>query len=105
MYVKPFAVVLGCSLGINASAFARVTSTAEQRPQEFASAKAGAPAPHRGIRVRAPERASQADLERYGARESASPGARNYEGGDAVIVISASAATVILAVVLLIVLL
>jgi hypothetical protein len=42
---------------------------------------------------------------RYSARQTASPQAKNYQGGDATIVIGASTLTVILAVVLLVVLL
>jgi hypothetical protein len=53
----------------------------------------------------APRPASSADRMSYATREAASPNAKNYKGGDAVVVIGASTATVILAVVLLIVLL
>jgi hypothetical protein len=51
-----------------------------------------------------PRVGSSADEARYAAREAASPGAKNYNGGDAVIVISASAAVLILAIVLIVVL-
>src|SRR2546430_1618641 len=48
----------------------------------------------------APMPASSADRMSYATREAASPDAKNYKGGDAVVVIGASTATVILAVVL-----
>ena len=59
----------------------------------------------RGTSPVAPRPASSADRMSYAAREAATPDAKNYKGGDAVVVIGASTATVILAVVLLIVLL
>jgi hypothetical protein len=50
-------------------------------------------------------RATGVERSRYAAREAASPEARQYRGGDDVVIISASALAVVLAVVLLIVLL
>jgi hypothetical protein len=52
-----------------------------------------------------PRAMSPADAERYAARAANNPKARQFRGGDAVVIISASALAVILAVVLLIVLL
>jgi len=49
-------------------------------------------------------KASSDDLSRYAARDAASPDAKNYRGGDTV-VIGATAATAILAVLLLVILL
>lgn len=54
--------------------------------------------------ARTPRPASSADRSNYAARESASPDAQQYQGGDSVVVIGASTATVILAVILLVVL-
>jgi hypothetical protein len=54
--------------------------------------------------ARAPRSASEADRNNYAARESASPEAKVYQGGDSVVVIGASTVTVILAVILLVVL-
>jgi hypothetical protein len=54
---------------------------------------------------RAPAAGTQGEILRYRAREAASPNAKNYEGGDRVIVIGATTATIVLAVVLLVVLL
>ena len=45
------------------------------------------------------------DAERYAARQAKDQKARNYRGGDAVVVIGAGTATIILAVILLIILL
>ena len=58
----------------------------------------------RGDAARAPRAASNTDRATYAARESASPEAQAYQGGDGVVVIGASTATVILAVILLVVL-
>ena len=52
-----------------------------------------------------PRPISSADRARYAEREAASPGAKRYQGGDAVIVISATALAVILLVVILLVVL
>jgi len=52
-----------------------------------------------------PRALSSADRARYAQRESASPAAKRYRGGDAVIYISATAAVIIVAVILLIILL
>ncbi len=103
MDLKPSALFVACSLALSAPAFANEPSVTSRTDQH--TAKAAAPAPQRGAIARAPQRASDADMKRYSAREGASPGARNYEGGDATIVIGASAATIILAVILLVVLL
>src|SRR6185436_4256910 len=49
---------------------------------------------------------SSADRARYAARDAATPGAKNYRGGDDVVIgIGATTATVVLAVILLVVLL
>lgn len=53
----------------------------------------------------APRAMSAADAERYAARAANNQKARQFRGGDAVVIISASALAVILAVVLIIVLL
>jgi hypothetical protein len=50
-------------------------------------------------------RATPAERSRYAAREAASPEARQYRGGSAVIIISAGALALVLAIVLLVVLL
>ena len=52
-----------------------------------------------------PRAMSSADAERYAARAANNQKARQFRGGDAVVIISASALAVILAVVLIIVLL
>ena len=54
--------------------------------------------------ARTPRAASSADRSNYATRESASPDAQQYQGGDSVVVIGASTVTVILAVILLVVL-
>jgi hypothetical protein len=53
----------------------------------------------------APRTASSADRANYAAKEAQSPGAKNYKGGDDVVVISAGTTALILGIVLLIVLL
>jgi hypothetical protein len=77
----------------------------EARPvAEPAPTTAGTTAPeHRAPPARA--RATVSERSRYAAREAASPEARQYRGGDDVVIISASALAVVLAVVLLVVLL
>lgn len=50
-------------------------------------------------------RATPSERSRYAAREAASPEAKQYRGGDDVVIISASALAVVLAVVLLVILL
>jgi len=75
------------------------------RSNERPTPNAEAQTTPRGSSPVAPKPASSADRQSYATREAASPDAKNYKGGDAVVVIGASTATVILAVVLLIVLL
>jgi hypothetical protein len=53
----------------------------------------------------APRVASRAERANYAAREAASPDAKNYKGGDDVIVIGAGTTALILGIVLLVVLL
>ena len=53
----------------------------------------------------APRTASSADRSRFAAKEAASPGAKNYKGGDDVVIISAGTTALILGIVLLVILL
>jgi len=57
------------------------------------------------VRSPAAARATRSERSRYAAREAASPEAKQYRGGDDVVIISAGAVALVLAVVLLVVLL
>ena len=95
-----YALVLGASVSLApAVSFASVTSheTATHR-QSTTLAAPSAASESTGAK------ASSDDLARYAARDAASPDAKNYRGGDTV-VIGATAATAILAVLLLVILL
>jgi hypothetical protein len=71
-------------------------------PPSRAPAAAQTTAPPRAT----PAPASSAERARYAARDAASPGAKNFRGGDDVVIgIGATTATVVLAVILLVVLL
>jgi hypothetical protein len=71
----------------------------------FATIPAGASTSASAHAEGAPAPGTQPEILRYRAREAASPNAKNYEGGDRVVVIGATTATIVLAVVLLVVLL
>jgi hypothetical protein len=95
-----YALVLGASVSLApavslASTTSHETATHRQSTTLTAPSAAGE---SRGVK------ASADDLSRYAARDAASPDAKNYRGGDTV-VIGATAATAILAVLLLVILL
>jgi hypothetical protein len=97
MKLKP--VAAGCVLALCSAspAFAQTTTaTAESVAIE---GHAAAPVPPKGVSL-----GSSEEAKRYAAREEASPEARNYRGGD-VIVLSATAVAIILLVVIILILL
>jgi len=95
-----YALVLGASMSLApAVSFASVTShgTSTHRDSTTLTMPAAANESTRAT-------PNSDDLARYAARDAASPDAKNYRGGDTV-VIGATAATAILAVLLLVILL
>jgi hypothetical protein len=97
-----YALILGASVSLApAVSLASVTSseTTTHRQTTMLAAPSSA-VPSESV----PAKASSDELARYAARDAASPDAKNYRGGDT-IVIGATAATAILAVLLLVILL
>ena len=95
-----YALVLGASVSL-----APAVSLASVSSHETATHRQSAPmAAPRAASESTAVKASSDDLSRYAARDAASPDAKNYRGGDTV-VIGATAATAILAVLLLVILL
>jgi hypothetical protein len=95
-----YALVLGASMSLApAVSFASVTSheTTTHRDSTTLTMPAAA-------NESTSAKSASDDLARYAARDAASPDAKNYRGGDTV-VIGATAATAILAVLLLVILL
>jgi hypothetical protein len=74
-------------------------------PARAPTAAKSAEPPRRIVGFTTPRAMSRADAARYAAREANAPKAKQFRGGDAVVIISASALAVILAVVLILVLL
>jgi hypothetical protein len=95
-----YALVLGASMSLApAVSFASVTSHETTTHRDSTTLTMPAVA-NESTSAKAPSD----DLARYAARDAASPDAKNYRGGDTV-VIGATAATAILAVLLLVILL
>jgi hypothetical protein len=96
-----YALILGASVSLTpALSLASVTSRETTTRRDAATLVAPRSAAHTSVAASA----STDDLSRYAARDAASPEAKNYRGGDTV-VIGATAATAILAVLLLVILL
>lgn len=91
--------------GLCVPSLALAAAPAEQQGQRPAAAHVTSSQPARAVQATAPtqNKAAQDDRARYAAKEAQSGEAKDYRGGDTV-VIGASAATAILAVLLLIVL-
>jgi hypothetical protein len=94
------------------SASSAADPTASARPQTRAettmnqrSNAATAPTTDRSTAATPPQAGSNADRSKFAAKESASPGAKNYKGGDDVVIISAGTTALILGIVLLVILL
>jgi hypothetical protein len=97
-----YALILGASVSLApAISFASVTSHETQTHRQSTTLVAPSSA---AASESVGAKASTDDLARYAARDAASPDAKNYRGGDTV-VIGATAATAILAVLLLVILL
>ena len=96
-----YALILGASVSL-APAVSLASATSHEATTERQSTTLVAPSASWSGSVAAKPSAN--DLARYAARDAASPEAKNYRGGDTV-VIGATAATAILAVLLLVILL
>ena len=90
-------VAAGCLLALSSASFASAAETRVADKNVLIEDHGVAPAP-KGVSL-----GSAQDEKRYAAREATSPEAKNYRGGD-VIVISATTALIILLVVLIVVL-
>jgi hypothetical protein len=98
-----YALLVGASLSLAPAV--GLASTSHATSQHGATATQIADAPARALPgVSAGSKATSDDLARYAAKDASSPEAKNYRGGDTV-VIGATAATAILAVLLLVILL
>jgi hypothetical protein len=96
-----YALLLGASLSLApAVSFASTHATS---PTSTVQRQEAAPAPASAA-PSSSARATSDDLARYAAKDESSPDAKNFRGGDTV-VIGASAATAILAILLLVILL
>ena len=103
-----YPLIVGASLslcpvvGLASTGAKAATPAAAQTPQP--SRASAAPRAQPATSATAPKSSNAPDRDRYAAKEASSPNAKNYRGGDT-LVIGASAVAAILAVVLLVVLL
>ena len=97
-----YALILGASVSL-APAVSFASATSHETTTHRQSTTLVAPS-NSSTSESAAAKPSTNDLARYAAREAASPDAKNYRGGEPII-IGATAATAILAVLLLVVLL
>lgn len=93
------ALIIATGLCVPSVALAAPSSSEPQRAVAVAASST-----EQAREVTAPQSAKQSDRDRYAAKEASSGEAKDYRGGDT-LVIGASAATAILAVLLLVVLL
>lgn len=96
-----YALILGASVSMAPAVSFASATTSHETTTARQSTTLTAPSAASGTVAARP---SANDLARYAARDAASPEAKNYRGGDTV-VIGATAATAILAVLLLVILL
>jgi len=103
--MRTTSIALIASLVLAHALPARAASASDTRARSEAPARAPAPRPSHLRVITIPRTASTptlSDEERYAVREAISREAKNFRGGDAVIISAAAAAIIILGIVLII---